>query len=76
MEKFENYISINNINNFGKSQNVYSANLFNTKKEVFGENDEKDKVNKGKNKDDNDNKKIKMIIKKIIIKLIIKKMIK
>ena len=58
LEKFENYISINNINNFGKSQNVYSANLFNTKKEVFGENDEKDKVNKGKNKDDNDNKKI------------------
>ena len=38
LEKFENYISFNNFNNFGKSQNVYSNNSLNAKKEIFGEN--------------------------------------
>ena len=38
LEKFENYISLNNFNNFGKSQNVYSVNSLNAKKEIFGEN--------------------------------------
>ena len=45
LEKFENYMSINN---FGKSQNVYSANSFNTKKEIFGESIGDDKSMKGK----------------------------
>ena len=48
LEKFENYISINNINNFGKSQNVYSANSFNNKKEIFGDGVDNSKLNKGK----------------------------
>ena len=56
LEKFENLISINNINNFGKSQNVYSTNSFNTKKEIFGEGtDDNSKLNKGKiNKENKD----------------------
>ena len=57
LEKFENYMSLNNNNNFGKSQNIYSAHSFSTKKEIFGENIDKNKEIKGKNKDDNDGKK-------------------
>ena len=58
LEKFENYMSLNNNNNFGRSQSVYSANSLNTKKEVFGGNLDKEKEIKGKNKDDdNDSKK-------------------
>ena len=45
LEKFENYMSFNN---FGKSQNVYSANSFNTKKEIFGESISDNKSMKGK----------------------------
>ena len=57
LEKFENYMSINNINNFGKSQNVYSANSFSTKKGILGENDNKEKISKDKlqNKNDKNN---------------------
>ena len=39
LEKFESYM---NVNNFGKSQNVYSMNSFNKKKEIFGENNTND----------------------------------
>ena len=39
LEKFESYM---NVNNFGKSQNVYSMNSFNKKKEIFGENNTTD----------------------------------
>ena len=35
LEKFESYM---NVNNFGKSQNVYTNNAFNKKKEIFGDN--------------------------------------
>ena len=51
LEKFESYM---NVNNFGKSQNVYSMNSFNKKKEIFGENNTNDnkfsqsKINKEK----------------------------
>ena len=37
LEKFENLMSIKVNNNFGKSQNVYSSNSFNTKKKYFEE---------------------------------------
>ena len=36
LEKFEKYMSFNN--NFGKSQSVYSNNVLNAKKEIFGDN--------------------------------------
>ena len=64
LEKFENYMFINNNNNFGKSQSVYSANSFNTKKEIFGESEDKGKLNKGKSQYNNVNDKIKKNNKK------------
>ena len=45
LEKFESYM---NVNNFGKSQNVYSMNTFNKKKEIFGDNNNDKKLNKTK----------------------------
>ena len=49
LEKFESYM---NVNNFGKSQNVYSQNTFNKKKEIFGENNTDKKLTQSKgNKD-------------------------
>ena len=56
LEKFENLMSINN---FGKSQNVYSANAFNAKKEIFGEIENQSKLAKGKYKDNEDSNTIK-----------------
>ena len=56
LEKFENYISINN---FGKSHNVYS---FNNKKDIFGDSIKDEKATKGKNnKNDNSFKNVKKI---------------
>ena len=56
LEKFENYISINN---FGKSHNVYS---FNNKKDIFGDSIKDEKAIKGKNnKNDNSFKNVKKI---------------
>ena len=41
-----------NVNNFGKSQNVYSMNSFNKKKEIFGEKNTENKLSQSKgNKD-------------------------
>ena len=56
LEKFENLMSINN---FGKSQNVYSSNSFNTKKEIFEKIQNQSKLLKRRNKvnDDNNNSK-------------------
>ena len=49
LEKFESYM---NVNNFGKSQNVYSNNTFNRKKEIFGEKNIENKLTQSKgNKD-------------------------
>lgn len=45
LEKFESYM---NVNNFGKSQNVYSMNSFNKKKEILGENISDDKLSQSK----------------------------
>ena len=45
LEKFESYM---NVNNFGKSQNVYSMNTFNKKKEILGENISDDKFAQSK----------------------------
>ena len=54
LEKFENYI---NINNFGKSQSVYSTNATNTKKEIFGINNAENKFTQSKGNKENINKK-------------------
>ena len=43
MEKYENYI---NINNLGKSKNIYSTNSFSAKNEIFWENFDKGKEGK------------------------------
>ena len=47
------------INNFGKSQNVYSSNAFNAKKEIFGEIENQSKFEKGNYNDNEDSNKIK-----------------
>ena len=49
LEKFESYM---NVNNFGKSQNVYSMNSFSKKKEIFGEKKTENKMTQSKGSKD------------------------
>ena len=65
LEKFENYI---NINNFGKSQSVYSTNASNAKKEIFGNNKLENIFTPNEGNKENINKKKPKQKKKIIKK--------
>ena len=49
LEKFESYM---NVNSFGKSQNVYSMNSFNKKKEIFGDKKAENKLTQSKGSKD------------------------